>query len=151
MQTLPSGHFTAQKTHEIAYRVYYEDTDAAGIMYYANYLKFAERARTEALRAAGIEQSEMLAAQRLGFVVRRAGIDYKTPATLDDVVTVETVLKEISRVRFLMAQHLRREQTLLAQVEVEIVMVDAAMRPARIPQELMEKLGRHLKPQGEAE
>lgn len=144
MHTTPtSGHFNSHG-HEISYRVYYEDTDAAGIMYYANYLKFAERARTEALRAAGIEQSDLLAAQRLGFVVRHASVDFKTPATLDDIVLVRTRLEYLGKVRLVMSQQLHREKTELAHVKVEIVMVDAAMRPVRLPEPLVAQLVKHL-------
>ena len=135
-----SGHFTPQGTHEISYRVYYEDTDAAGIMYYANYLKFAERARTEALRAAGIEQSALRAEGGLAFVVRRAAIEYHAPARLDDVVTVETALAEMGRVTLSMRQYLRCREVLLAQAEIDIVTVGAELRPARIPAEITEKL-----------
>lgn len=137
---LSSGHFTPQGTHEIACRVYYEDTDAAGIMYYANYLKFAERARTEALRAAGIEQSALRAEGGLAFVVRRAAIEYHAPARLDDVVTVETVLVEMGRVKLSMRQYLRCGELLLAKADIDIVTVGADMRPARIPAEIVEKL-----------
>ena len=147
MSDITSGRFTPAGAHEISYRVYYEDTDAAGVMYYANYLKFAERARTEALRAAGIQQSDLLATERLGFVVRRASVDYRVPATLDDTVLVRTQLLELAKVRLKMRQQMLRGDTVLAEAQVEIVMVDAAMRPVRVPEELSTLLTRHLKPQ----
>ncbi len=145
MSKLTSGSFTRQGTHQIAYRVYYEDTDAAGVMYYANYLKFAERARTEALRACGIEQSELLTTERVGFVVRRCEVAYHAPATLDDVVIIDTALTEMSGVRFRMKQRLMRGEADLAEVETEIVMVDAAMKPVRIPERISDLLAKHLK------
>lgn len=129
----PSGRFTPHGTHEVSFRVYYEDTDAAGIVYYANYLKFAERARTEALRLAGIEQAEMLAAGQGGFVVRRATVEYHASAALDDLVTVETSLLSLAKVRLSMRQHLRRKKVELATLTVDIVMVDGRRKPVRIP------------------
>lgn len=144
MTTLSSGRFTPHGTHETCFRVYYEDTDAAGIMYYANYLKFAERARTEALRLAGIEQAVLLAAGQGGFVVRRATVEYHSPAALDDVVLVETALLTLSNVRLTMRQHLRRGEVELATLEVEIVMVDATKRPTRIPEAIRSTLLAHL-------
>lgn len=140
-----SGFFTPHHTHEIAYRVYYEDTDAAGIMYYANYLKFAERARTEALRLAGIEQSAMLARGEGGFVVRRATVEYHAPAALDDVVVVETRVESFSKLRLTMRQRLLRAERVLASLEVEIVMMGAAGKPQRIPDSIRELLLAHLK------
>ncbi len=145
MQSPDSGQFTPQGGHEIAYRVYYEDTDAAGIVYYANYLKFAERARTEALRLAGIEQSALLARGEGGFVVRRASIEYHAPAVLDDRVLVETRVESFSKVRLTMRQRLLRAERVLASLEVEIVMVGAEGKAMRIPDSIRRLLLAHLK------
>src|SRR5690242_20803295 len=82
-------------THRQAIRVYFEDTDAAGIVYYANYLKFAERARTDMLRDLGISHAEMMKRDGLVLVVRRCEIDYLKPARLDDLLTVETTVVEL--------------------------------------------------------
>ena len=87
-------------------RVYYEDTDAGGLVYHASYLRFAERARTEALRLTGTEQGRMLAETGLGFVVRRMEIDFRAPAVLDDVLEVVTRMSEIG------GASLRAEQTI---------------------------------------
>lgn len=144
MTTLSSGRFTPQGTHEADFRVYYEDTDAAGVVYYANYLKLAERARTEALRLAGVEQGERLVSGQGGFVVRRAVVEYHAPAMLDDMLTVETELLSSSRVRLTMRQSIRRGGALLASVEVEIVMVDGSRRPVRIPPAIMEAFSAYL-------
>lgn len=123
-----------------SFRVYYEDTDAAGVVYYANYLKFAERARTDALRACGINQSEWLKNEGLGFVVSKVIVDYKSPASLDDTIIVETRLQKFERVRMSMTQHIWREEQLLVAMTVEIAMVNADRKPARIPQEIRDAL-----------
>ncbi len=120
--------------HTLSCRVYYEDTDAAGVMYYANYLKFAERARTEMLRAAGLHQSALFAGEGIAFVVRRCEIDYKAPAKLDDLVEVATLLHEISKTRFTLRQTISREAVTLAELLVEIVPVNRDMRPVRVPE-----------------
>lgn len=115
-------------------RVYYEDTDAAGIVYYANYLKFAERARTEALRLGGIDQSDLLREQKIGFVVRRCEIDYLKPARLDDPLTIDTILHDISGVSITMKQTVRRGDEILVVLDVKLVCVGAEMKPVKIPE-----------------
>jgi acyl-CoA thioester hydrolase len=77
--------------HRYGLRIYFEDTDAGGVVYHANYLRFAERARTEALRAMGLPHSEMMEKHGIIFVVRRVALDYQRPARLDDWLTVETM------------------------------------------------------------
>ena len=81
--------------HHLPIRVYYEDTDTAGIVYYANYLKFAERARTELLRLAGINQSEMAARYGMAFAVRNCAVDFRAPARLDDLIEVRSRFTEL--------------------------------------------------------
>lgn len=125
-------------------RVYYEDTDAAGVVYYANYLKFAERARTEWLRQAGIEQQAMLEETGRGFVVSRAEVAYRRPARLDDLLWVETRLQELGKVRMSMRQLIRANDTLCAELSVEIACVDRAFAPARIEGALRESIARML-------
>ena len=118
-------------------RVYYEDTDAGGIVYYANYLKFAERARTEWLRQIGFEQNEIRARTGTIIVVKRASIDYKKSALLDDMLHIECQLRDLGKTRMTMQQRVLRGESLLANVEVELVCVDAqALRPAPWPAEL---------------
>src|ERR1700691_3336819 len=94
--------------HTFPIRVYYEDTDAASIVYYANYLKFAERARTEALRLSGIDQSDLMREQKIGFVVRKCTCNFLKPAMLDDLLTIETRLDDINKVSMQMRQTIRR-------------------------------------------
>ncbi len=117
-------------------RVYYEDTDAAGVVYYANYLKFAERARTEWLRSLGIEQDKMLAESGIGFVVARAEVAYKKPARLDDMVWVECHLQRISKVRMSMRQSLRVSDVLCAELDVDIACVNRDFDLQKLPDAL---------------
>src|SRR5262245_32683863 len=114
-------------------RIYYEDTDAGGIVYYANYLNFAERARTEALRLAGIDQSMLMREHKMGFVIRQCTVDFLKPAKLDDLLTIETQLRDISNVSFVMHQIIRRGAETLVALDVKIAMVGERMKPARMP------------------
>lgn len=123
-------------------RVYWEDTDAGGIVYYANYLKFAERARTEMLRAAGIDQSALQAAHGMAIVVRRCEVDFLSPARLDDALTVETALQTLRKVRMTMQQVIRKGTQELVRLQVELACVDSAMKPAALPAELKAALER---------
>lgn len=119
--------------HRWPLRVYYEDTDLAGIVYYANYLKFIERARSEWVRELGLDQARMRAERGLHFAVRRIEADYLRPAQFDDMLCVETVLRSASGVRLVLDQVVRRDtQTLFAAV-VTLVCLDATGRPVRLP------------------
>lgn len=120
--------------HSFPIRIYYEDTDAAGIVYYANYLKFAERARTEALRQAGFDQSKLLAEQKIGFVVKNCNIDFLSPAKLDDLLTIETNLHDISKVSLSMKQVIKNGNKTLVNLDVKLVMVDDKMKLVKLPE-----------------
>ena len=123
-------------------RVYYEDTDAGGIVYYANYLKFAERARTEHLRYLGINQEGMLKEKGMGFVVRDCKINYKSPAKLDDALNMTSEIQDRRSASFKMVQKLYRGDTVLAEIEITAVFLTfPAMRPTKIPDEIVSKLG----------
>lgn len=125
-------------------RVYYEDTDLAGIVYYANYLRFIERGRTEALLAAGVDQARLKAETGIVFAVRRVEIDYLRPALFQDELTVTTALAALRGARVELLQDVRRGAETLAKARVVIVALDAAGRPARLPGEMraaMEGLG----------
>lgn len=118
--------------HEFRLRVWYEDTDLAGIVYYANYLKFIERARSEWLRDLGVDQLR-LKAGGLVFAVRRIEADYLSPARFDDQLTVETALQSLSPARIVLDQQVLREGQTLFTSRVTIVCVAESGRPARIP------------------
>jgi acyl-CoA thioester hydrolase len=119
--------------HRFPIRVYYEDTDAAGIVYYANYLKFAERARSEWLREIGDEERRALKAAGLVFVVRRCAIDYLRPARLDDLLEVETRVTAFAGATLELQQIVRRGALNLVALQVTLACVNAAGRPARLP------------------
>jgi len=124
-----------------ATRVYWEDTDAGGIVYYANYLKFFERARTEWLRGLGVEQHLMR--ERLGamFIVSRTTVRYLRPARLDDVLDVTVEVRDAARVSLCLTQQALRGTELLAEGEIRIACVDApSLRLRRIPEELLLKI-----------
>ena len=122
--------------HEIAVRVYYEDTDLAGVVYYANYLKFFERGRTEWLRAAGVEQGRLRAETGLVFLVTRIAVDYRRPACFDDLLRVTTGVESVGAASVAMAQAVLRGETLLAEATVRLACIDAGGRPARLPRAL---------------
>ena len=124
-------------THQIDFRVYYEDTDAGGIVFYGNYLRFAERARTEWLRELGFNQSNL----PVLFVVRKVEIDYLAPAKLDDVVTVKTSLQNMSRASITLQQDFYVEEKILAKSSIVLVCVSRdEIRPVSLPDEIKEKL-----------
>ncbi|GAB5469476.1 MAG: tol-pal system-associated acyl-CoA thioesterase [Rhodospirillales bacterium] len=127
-----SGRFDGRE-HRYALRVFYEDTDAAGIVYYANYLKFAERARTEAMRLSGRGHQDFARDEGLVFVVRHVEVDYLVPAVLDDIVLVRTRFTHMGAAYIDAEQRLFRDETLLARVVMRVVSMTKAGRPARIP------------------
>lgn len=122
--------------HKIKFRVYYEDTDAGNVMYYANYLKFAERARTEWLREHGYNQSDL----DILFVVKNVEIEYFKPARLDDEVTIETQLQNIGRASITMTQEFFANNTQISLMKVVLVCVDRkAIKPTALPEEIKNK------------
>lgn len=125
----------------IAVRVYYEDTDAGGVVYYANYLKFFERCRTEWMRRAGHDQSALASEAGIGFVARKASCEYLKPARLDDELSIGLEVEKLTRVRVVFRQHARRGEEELVTGTVEIACVDmATLKPAPIPDFLYAKL-----------
>lgn len=120
-------------THKLPIRVYYEDTDMAGIVYYANYLRYIERARSEWVRELGIDQREMKEADGLVFVVRRVEADYLSPARLDDLLVVETETVQLTGVRWILEQKVKRGEDVLFQAVVTVVMMTDTGHPARMP------------------
>ncbi len=123
-------------------RVYYEDTDAGGVVYYANYLKFLERARTEWLREKGMSQQQFALEHQQLFVVSKVNIDFKRSAKLDDQLLVSVVIAKRSKIRCWFQQQITFEanQQLACQAEVEIACVDAnSFRPQALPNFLKEE------------
>ncbi len=121
----------------VNYRVYYEDTDAGGVVYYANYLKFFERARTEYLRNLGIYQNEISKSEKLLFVVKKCEVEYLSSAKLDDVLNVGVEILKIGIASLVINQKIYCNQKLATKMSVEIVAIDAENhKPKRIPQNL---------------
>lgn len=120
--------------HHLAIRVYYEDTDAGGVVYHANYLGFAERARTEAMRALGVPHSELTCLHGLIFMVRRVKLDYLAPARLDDALTVTTLPLAVRGASVDLRQTIMLGGIRLVDIEIQLACVQAATgRPGRIP------------------
>ena len=119
--------------HSFTCRVYYEDTDLAGIVYYANYLKFIERARSEWVRELGLDQRALKAETGVVFAVRRVVADYVAPARFDDLLEVATRVVEVRPARLVLDQRVQRGAAVLFTAEVTLVALDAAGRPVRLP------------------
>lgn len=128
------------KTYIHNVRVYYEDTDLGDVVYYANYLKFAERGRTEMLREMGVEQSTLKAEHERIFVVRSVDAQYLKAARYDDWLKVETTITQLRRVSLICRQEIFRENEKLFTAQIGLVCVDLSIRPANLPNFLMDKL-----------
>lgn len=123
-------------------RVYWEDTDAGGVVYYANYLKFLERARSEWLRALGVEQPVVAEQDGVVFAVRHVEVEYLKPAKLDDVLSVVCLLDELNKASLVLSQRIEREGETLLTARVKVVCVSRdAFRPAKIPVHIQQRLG----------
>ena len=128
-------------THRLPVHVYYEDTDLAGIVYYANYLKYIERGRTEWVRVLGIDQTRLRAEAGIVFAVRRVEADYLYPARFDDALEVTTELEEISGARIVLRQEVQRDGTVIFAARVTLVALTDTGRPARLPADVRRRLG----------
>jgi acyl-CoA thioester hydrolase len=135
------GAFTG-RTHRFAVRVYFEDTDAGGVVYYANYLRFLERARSDMLRAVGIEQRRALEGGEGVYAVVRVDIQYKAPARLDDALLLESELRELRAASCLIHQRVMRGQECLADALVTVAFLSPEGRPRRQPRAWLEAFER---------
>lgn len=133
-------HGNTQMSHRFELRVYYEDTDLAGIVYYANYLKFVERARTEWVRDLGVDQGRLKSEAGIVFAVRRVEADYLSPARFDDVLVVETRAETLTPARVVLRQDVWRGTERLFSSLVTVVCLGDAGRPVRIPAELRQRM-----------
>lgn len=130
-------------THRFPVRVYYEDTDLGQVVYYANYLRFIERARSEWLRAGGIDQLALMQRDGIAFVARRVNADYLSPARYDDLLDVVSDLRGIHGARIALTQRVERAGRVLFSAEVDLVCVAVpSMRPVRVPAAVRAALGR---------
>jgi tol-pal system-associated acyl-CoA thioesterase len=122
-------------------RVYYENTDAGGVVYHAEYLKFLERARTEWLRHLGFDHQGLARTHRVQLIVTSLAVDFVKPARLDDTIAVGVQLESLGKARCIFAQEIRREDEVLARAKVTVACVSAdAMKPTEIPEPLRRKM-----------
>lgn len=128
-------------TFSIPIRVYYEDTDSGGVVYYANYLKFMERARTEWLRALGFEQDELLAQHGVIFAVRSAAVEFLKPARFNDLLQVSVILGRPGRASVTVQQRVQRGDTVLCEGEVKIACLTAkTFTPCAMPEAIVARI-----------
>jgi acyl-CoA thioester hydrolase len=120
-------------SNSIPIRIYYEDTDAGGIVYHASFLRFAERGRSEYLREHNINVGSLLAEQGFHFVVRHIDIDYLAPARLDDILNVETSVVDLGNASFTMHQEIKRDTQTVADMKVVLVCINATGKAIRVP------------------
>ncbi|EBA10396.1 tol-pal system-associated acyl-CoA thioesterase [Sagittula stellata] len=126
--------------HIYPIRVYYEDTDMAGIVYHANYLKYIERARSDWVREQGLDQNAMREEDGIVFVVRRIEADYLATAKFDDRLEVRTTVRSVTGVRLVMSQDVMRGEELVFRAEVTAVCVTSDGHPVRLPEALRLKV-----------
>ncbi len=130
----------AARVHRWPVRVYYEDTDAGGVVYHAQYLCFCERARTEFLRAIGLDHPRLRAGAGVVFTVRRASLDFRAPARLDDALEVVTRVPFVGGARVFVHQTIERDGQVLCNVNQELAVVGEDLRPRRLPSGLADRL-----------
>ena len=132
--------------HRYPLRIFYEDTDAGGVVYHARYLNFAERARTEALRLAGVQQTEMRARYGVVFALRRCSLDFRRPAVLDDLVEVRSRFTAMKAATIEAVQSIWRGNDELTRIDVEVASLRDDGRPTRIPASVRAALEPYVKP-----
>ena len=124
------------KIYEYKFKIYYEDTDSGGVVYYANYLKFIERARSEIIKSLGFSNTNLMEKFNLFFIVKYCNINYKKPAKLEDELIVFTSVVSLSKTSLVMKQDIKRHDDLVAEAEICLVAVDMKGKPTKIPEEL---------------
>tara|TARA_Y100000768_G_C23790114_1_gene592188 strand:- start:325 stop:717 length:393 start_codon:yes stop_codon:yes gene_type:complete len=124
---------------EFKIKIYYEDTDSGGVVYYANYLKFLERARTEMISSLGLSNRKLLDDYKILIIVKSCKIEYKKPLMLEDLIVVKSKIKSISKSSFLMEQLIEKNGILASESEVVLVTVNTSGKPVKIPDVLLKK------------
>ena len=117
-------------------KVYYEDTDSGGVVYYANYLRFLERARTEALLSIGYSNNKIKEKFKSLIIVKSCNVEYKKSAFLEDELTIRSFVKSITKTSFLMNQVITKDKDLIVDAQVHLVFVDKKGKPIKIPNEI---------------
>ena len=121
-------------------KVYYEDTDAGGVVYYANYLKFLERARSEAIYSLGFSNSDLFKKHGILLIVKSCNIEYKKPAKFEDKLQIVSETVSFTKTSFLMRQDIKRNDELISVADIHLVAVDKNGKPSKIPEEFKQKL-----------
>ena len=124
---------------EFKIKIYYEDTDSGGVVYYANYLKFLERARTEMISSLGLSNRKLLDDYKILIIVKSCKIEYKKPLMLEDLIVVKSKIKSISKSSFVMEQLIEKNGILASESEVVLVTVNSSGKPVKIPDILLKK------------
>ena len=132
--------------HDNNIRVYYEDTDAGGLVYHANYLKFAERSRTEMLRKIKIEQLKLKNEHNIHFVVKTLYIEFFKSAILDDLLKIKSVILKITAAKIIMEQTIYNKMILIAKIDVILGSVNIKGKPSRLPKIVLKKLNTNVNP-----
>ena len=127
-------------TGEFKIKIYYEDTDSGGVVYYANYLKFLERARTEMISSLGLSNKKLIEENEVFLIVKSCNIEYKKPIKLEDIILVKSKVKSVSRSSFIMEQIIEKDGNLVSEAEIVLVTVNKEGKPIKIPNILEEKL-----------
>ena len=120
-------------------KVYYEDTDTGGVVYYANYLKFLERARTEALYSIGFSNTKIKKNYNSLIIVKSCNIDYKKPAFLEDELTIRSFVKSITKTSFFMNQIITKKDQTIAEAKIHLVFINDKGKPVKIPEKIYSK------------
>ena len=128
------------KKFKFKVKVYYEDTDSGGVVYYANYLKFLERARSEALYSLNFSNSGLLKSHGILLIVKSCNIEYKKPAKFEDQLEIISNVLKFTKTSFIMKQDIIRKNELISVAEIHLVSVDKSGKPKKIPEDLKQKL-----------
>ena len=121
-------------------KIYYEDTDAGGVVYYANYLKFLERARSEAIYSLGFTNSSIMKSFGILLIVKSCNIEYKKPAKFEDIIEITSEIKSFTKTSFLMKQIISKDNDVISDAEIHLVAVNKNGKPSKLPDELKQKL-----------
>ncbi len=128
------------KKFSFTVKVYYEDTDVGGVVYYANYLKFLERARSEAIYSIGFTNSDLFVSQGILLIVKSCNIKYLSPAKFEDKLTIVSEVTSFTKTSFIMKQEIFRDKELISEAEIHLVSVNKNGKPSKLPDKLKEKL-----------
>ena len=128
------------KKFKFTVKVYYEDTDSGGVVYYANYLKFLERARSEAMYTLGYTNSGLLEKHNILLIVKSCNIEYKKPARFEDILDVISEVNSFTKTSFIMKQNIFKDDKLISKADIHLVAVNNNGKPTKLPDELKQKL-----------